>query len=360
MYSVKPGETIWSIADKFEMNPSVMIAANALAGLNAVYSGQRLIIPGFQGNFHREMVGFCEASPTFRSEGLPSTLTALCPCWAELNDNGNLSARIDVQLLEEARQKRKKVYIHVQSFDFDDKITDRVLEKSQHRHHLSRHLLNLLEEHHLTGVNLHVRNVSPHNRNYLTRLIQELAQSLGPEGFSVMVTVPAKTGDTGGTHWAHAYDYHAIGTVADHVVIEAYDFHWADGHPGPIAPSFWVKDVLDYALMEISAVKIILGLPCYGYDWIITGRKRAQYLSYQRVMELCERHRAEVFWEQDAETPYFNYFAAGEEHQVWFENQDSLLAKLLLAYKYHLGGVALWRLGEEDPAVWATLQKTTQ
>lgn len=361
MYSVKPGETIWSIAEKFEIHPGDMITANALMGLNAVYSGQRLIIPGFRGKFHREMVGFWEVGQNSGSAAvLPAVLTMLCPCWAELNDNGSISAKIDPQLLEEARQKRIKVYIHVQSFDFDGDITDRVLEKSQHRHQLIRQLLSLLEEHRLTGVNFHVKNVSSHNRDYLTRLIHEMAQSLGPEGFSVMVTVPAKTGDSGGNHWAHAYDYHAIGAVADHMIIEAYDFHWAEGHPGPIAPTFWVKDLLDYALMEISAEKIILGLPCYGYDWMITGRTRAQHLTYQRAMELCERHQAEMFWEQDAEAPYFYYFASGEEHQVWFENRESLLAKLLLVQKYHLGGVAFWSIGEEDPGIWDTLQKTTQ
>lgn len=334
--------------------------ANALVGLNAVYSGQSLIIPGFQGRFHRELIGFSEASLPPGNPGLPTALTMLCPCWVELSENGSISTKMDTQLLEEARQKQIKIYIHVQSFDFDGKATDRMLEKSQHRHHLIRHLLHLLEEHRLTGVNFHAKNVSSHNRDYLTRLIHELHQFLGPEGFSTIVTIPAKTGDSGGNHWAHAYDYHSIGSVADHVVIETYDFHWADGHPGPIAPTFWVKDVLDYALMEMAAEKIILGLPCYGYDWMITGQKRAQYLTHRQAMEICERHQAEIFWEQDAEAPYFYYFASGEEHQVWFENRDSLLAKLRLMRKYHLGGVAFWRIGEEDQEIWDILQKTTQ
>ena len=356
MYTVKPGETIWSIATKFDISPRVMITANELAGLKAVYSGQSLVIPGYRGKFQREVLAYCENGSSAK-EGLPDILTSVSPCWAEINANGSITVRIDQELLAKAKEKQIKVYIHLRSFDFDGAIIDRVLEKTQCRHQLVRNLNDLLEEYHLAGINFHVKNISPHNRDFLTRLVQECALTLRQEGFGVIVTLPPKTGDSLGSYWTHAYDYPDIGASADYVVIEAYDFHWAEGHPGPIAPVFWIKDVLDYALMEIAEEKIILGLPCYGYDWVLTGRNRAQLLTYARVMELQDRHNAKLIWDQDAETPYFYYFVAGEEHQVWFENQESLVTKIDLVKKYHLGGIAFWSLGYEDSGIWEYLKK---
>lgn len=362
LYTVKSGETIWSIAHKFDVNPGKMISANRLKGLGAVYSGQRLIIPDYRGKFKREVLAF-HCGPVQGSQPkLPSVLTSISPCWVEINPNGSINAKIDQDLLEEAREKHVKVYIHVQSFGDDGQITDAVLEKTQTRHHLIDHLQALLEEHRIAGLNLHLKNASCHNRDYLTLLVQELASFLRPRGVSVMVTLPAKTGDTtpadaGPANWMGAYDYHNIGRSADYLVIEAFDFHWPDGHAGPIAPIFWIKDVLDYALMEVAEEKIILGVPCYGYDWAVLQQRVAQLVTHQRAMEILARHQAELLWDEDAQSPYFNYFAAGEEHRVWFENCDSLLAKMEMVKKYHLGGIALANIGYGDPKIWNTLQK---
>lgn len=361
IYTVKSGETIWSIAHKFDVNPGKMITANKLKGLGAVYSGQSLIIPDYHGKFKREILAFC-CGPAGGGSKLPSVLTSLSPCWVEINANGSLSARIDPALLAEAREKRVKVYIHVRSFSDDGEIADQMLERTQARHQLISHLQALLEEYRVAGVNLHLKNISTHNRDYLTLLVQEIASFLRPRGLSTMVTLPAKTGDTNPieanpANWMGAYDYHNIGKSADYLVVEAYDFHWPDGHAGALAPIFWVKDVLDYALMEVAEEKIILAVPCYGYDWALSQQRMAQLITYQRAIELLIRNQAELLWDEDARSPYFNYFAAGEEHQVWFENCQSLTSKIEMVKKYHLGGLALTNLGYEDPNIWIRLQR---
>ena len=42
---------------------------------------------------------------------------------------------------------------------------------------------------------------------------------------------------------------------------------------------------------------------------------------------------------------------------MWFESTDSLKAKLKLVEKYGLGGIAIWRLGQEDAGYWDLIQK---
>ncbi len=43
---------------------------------------------------------------------------------------------------------------------------------------------------------------------------------------------------------------------------------------------------------------------------------------------------------------------SGNEHEVWFENAASIRAKLLAAQRLGIRGIALWRLGMEDPDIW--------
>jgi GH18 family chitinase len=53
------------------------------------------------------------------------------------------------------------------------------------------------------------------------------------------------------------------------------------------------------------------------------------------------------------QAPWFSYSAAGTSHTVWYENAQSVDAKLAIVDKYGLAGAAFWRLGHEDPAVWS-------
>ena len=52
-----------------------------------------------------------------------------------------------------------------------------------------------------------------------------------------------------------------------------------------VAPLPNVRQVVEYALTEIPASKIWLGVPLYGYDWplpFVQGRTKAQSISPRR------------------------------------------------------------------------------
>jgi spore germination protein YaaH len=46
-----------------------------------------------------------------------------------------------------------------------------------------------------------------------------------------------------------------------------------------------------------------------------------------------------------------------QEHVVWLEEAGSAAARLGIADRHAVGGVAAWRLGQEDPNVWAVLRR---
>ncbi|MBI3960075.1 MAG: LysM peptidoglycan-binding domain-containing protein [Chloroflexi bacterium] len=48
LYTVKEGDTLFSIALQFEISPNEIVAANTLADPNNVFVGQELLIPGYQ------------------------------------------------------------------------------------------------------------------------------------------------------------------------------------------------------------------------------------------------------------------------------------------------------------------------
>ena len=61
-----------------------------------------------------------------------------------------------------------------------------------------------------------------------------------------------------------------------------------------VAPLPNVRQVVEYALTEIPASKIWLGVPLYGYDWplpFVQGRTKAQSISPQEAVA-----RAATVW----------------------------------------------------------------
>ena len=51
--------------------------------------------------------------------------------------------------------------------------------------------------------------------------------------------------------------------------------------------------------------------------------------------------------------PWLTYIdGAGQAHEVWYANGASIAARLGLVRRYGLGGIAVWRLGGEDPGNW--------
>ena len=147
----------------------------------------------------------------------------------------------------------------------------------------------------------------------------------------------AKTTDVGYDQRNLAQDYAALGHSADRVVVMAYDWHWAFSAPGPIAPTWRVDDVLDYATSMVPPEKLALGVGLYGYDW--SGGQGRHPLARGG----SARHRAGATPGRDpvSGAPYLRYRADGVDHEVWYEDAESIAAKLKLADAYGVGRRAL-------------------
>ena len=125
-----------------------------------------------------------------------------------------------------------------------------------------------------------------------------------------------------------------------------------------VSPLDQVRRVVEYALTEIPANKIWLGIPNYGYDWLLSAPQgsRARSLSNPEAITLAARHYAAIRFDPRAQAPWFRYVdGQGQEHEVWFEDARSIRSKLALAAELELYGVGYWNLMRPFPQNWAVL-----
>lgn len=138
-----------------------------------------------------------------------------------------------------------------------------------------------------------------------------------------------------------------------------YEWGYSGGPARAVAPINLVENVIAYAVTRIPPSKILMGIPNYGYYWTlpyIQGNLAKSISNYDEVI-LALNNNQRINYDTEAETPYFNYIdQEGVEHEVWFEDARSILAKLDLVLKYNLSGVSYWTIDRKFPQNYLVLK----
>ncbi len=261
------------------------------------------------------------------------------------------------------------------------------------------------------GFDLDLEGIDAEDRDAYSAFVARLAEALHNQGKILTLAIPAKASDVR-TGWAGPYDYAALGKHADLILLMTYDYSWSSGPPGSIAPQDWVDRVAAYAVRQMPASKVLLGLAFYGYDWNTTLGGRARALLYPQAAALAQQYGAQIAIDQKSLSGTFTYAAKPDDpmppppqvpavqndiavrtpgpcpgvtpaptstprppttptpappapptstpvpiqhHIVWLEDATSAAVKLQIAARHGVAGVGAWRLGQEDPAVWEYL-----
>lgn len=242
---------------------------------------------------------------------------------------------------------------NIQGSNFNSSMAHRLLSNPSARSKAVNGILRILLEKGYQGVNIDFENVPSKDRIYVTAFFRELATALHAKNLLVTASLPAKTRDDFTSAHNGAFDYQRLASYLDQVMIMTYDEHYAGGSPGPVASYPWVEQVMRYTLRYFPANKIIMGIAAYGYDWGWSGKA----LNYKAIQNMIRSRKIIPKWDSKARVPYFTYSSWGVKHQVWYEDRYSTASKMQLVTKYGLRGVAVWRLGYEDPGVWNAIQK---
>ena len=286
--------------------------------------------------------------------------------WYSFDATGKVipTGKVDLKIKETAQKNGSKAYALVHNMNltgtvgFDANIAHRALSNPAIRANLVTNLVNLTTKDGWDGISVDVEKTPPGDRNNFSAFVAELGKALKAKDKVLNISIPAKFVDYPSDLWSGAYDYAAIGKAADQIILMTYDEHGLGTTQGPVASAGWVDRVIKFAVGKIPKEKIVMGLPVYSFDWGTNKPTMPDYLSYTQTVDRAKKHGVEILTDPSAKVPQFTYTANGVRHEVYFENIASLRAKMDSALKHKLHGVAIWRLGMEDPGIWDQLVKT--
>lgn len=370
IYTVKPGDTLWSIAARYNVPISRIIFLNNLTPPYLIFPNQTLIISTAEDeNIFKpaiETLGYYDprnvSDKTFIIDALGKYLTYLGIFDFPFIETGDVIGTIDEEILEAAKRENvlvMPVITNLAQGTFSSELGRAVLSDIEKRNNLINNILFLLRKYNLQGVIIDIENLYPEDRNIFTEFISELSQRLHNNNQILILNMPPKWEEWADRPWVGFFDYNTLGPLIDIAAIMTYEWGWREGPPRATTPLEFVRRSLDYAISNnIPANKILMGMTLYGYDWTLpdTPENLARAVVLPEVWDLGRRYNAGINFDYNVKQPYMDYITEeGISHRIWFVNALSHYYKYGLVDEYGLRGVFYWLLNQPLPATWYIL-----
>jgi spore germination protein len=242
-------------------------------------------------------------------------------------------------------------------------VINRLIAQPLARKKLITTLVQKAQKWHFDGWDLNFEGGLPEGKAAFVAFVRELGLALHQKHMRLSLTLQAV--DSIQAESQKVFDYHKLGQLAeiDRFKIMFYDhnFELSPNIPGPIAPIVWMRRSLDYLIYQqkLPAHKIQLGLHNHAWSWCRQAdgtyrQKSAQFQTWQELKPAL----LDLSWDTISQESWLNY--AQGRCKAYIGDARTLAKRLELVKTYHLAGVALWVLGNEDPKIYEALLAQTK
>ncbi|MEC0227097.1 glycoside hydrolase family 18 protein [Paenibacillus alba] len=368
-YWVHAGESLYMIAAKLGLDGQTLAEMNGVHLYQPLPIGFRLFIPPTprtqaEVNAYLEPRG-TDVAPTLiqsAKEAAPH-LTYLAPFSFRIQRDGTLHAPPLDDLRAITAQNSvtlMMVVTNLENDQFSAELGHIFLTDEAVQNRLLQTIQSTAKQLGFKDIHFDIEHLFPDDREAYNRFLRKAADQIHQEGYLMSTALAPKTSAAQAGQWYSAHDYKAHGQIADFVVIMTYEWGYSGGPPMAVSPIGPVRKVLEYAISEMPASKIMMGQNLYGYDWtlpFVKGGAFAKAVSPQAAIQIARKYHSQILYDYTAQAPHFNYWDEnGKEHTVWFEDARSIQAKFNLLKELGLRGISYWKLGLKFPQNWLLLE----
>lgn len=368
-YLVQPGDSLYSIGRRFGINYQTLARINGISATQPLTVGQRLYIPP-RPKIRAEINAYVEpiggrVTPELEQSARKAAphLTYLAPFSFQIQRDGTLKAPPLDNFPAIARANNATLMMVVTNLEegqFSGELGRIILTNEQVQNRLLNNIIATARQYNFRDIHFDMEFLPRELRENYNNFLRKAKARLSAEGLLMSTALAPKTSATQKGEWYEAHDYKAHGEIADFVVLMTYEWGFSGGPPMAVSPIGPVREVIEYALTEMPASKIMMGQNLYGYDWtlpFVPGGQYAKAVSPQRAIEIAEENNVPIRYDNKAQAPYFDYTdAQGKQHKVWFEDARSIQAKFNLVKELGLRGVSYWKLGLSFPQNWLLIE----
>lgn len=325
-----------------------MVDLHAMTPTSHTAPAERPLVAGFYTVFTKDD----ETAYRGLTRALPQ-LDWLMPTWLRMQGpEMTLATSVDAKVISLIRREKPDVSVlptlqNISGQQWDGPGLARALADSSIRRERIAQIVSFLTSQQFQGVTVDFEGVPEDAHGNLRRFLAELSLAMAPHHLRLVLAVPFDDDD---------WDYADYAKVVDFELLMAYDEHTeADRVPGSVAGMPWYDEILRRRMSELDPRHTIVAIGNYGYDWSVEHGTRP--VTFEETMIRAGQSGASIVLDKAVRNPHFTYRERdGTHHQVWFLDGATAYNQVRDADSYRPFAYGIWRIGSEDPSVWAVMK----
>jgi spore germination protein len=370
VYIVKDGDTLSDIAEAHGVTVMQLLQNNPrLINRQYIYPGEQLTISYNNNLGQLWTVGY--TYPFINEDILRMTLpylTYLLIFNYRISDEGELiGGDEDIAVIRTAELFGTVSTLVVTAFsqmgEISLEMVTEILTSQLLQDKLIDNLLRILKEKDYSGVNIGFQFISEANQQLYLDFLSKIVNSLHPEGYAVYLTINPGLTYIGEEVTFEKINYTNFSNMSDGILFLSYD--WGTTERPPIQVSIiTTKPLLDYIVSLVPLEKIRIALPTLGYDWQLPfeqGKTKANALNFDSALALAVDMNAVIQFDENTLSAYFEYTDINEQqHIVWFKDARSIDSSLKILQSYGINGVGIWNIMFYFAQLWLVINSQYQ
>ncbi|MBL4678684.1 MAG: glycosyltransferase [Mucilaginibacter sp.] len=266
-----------------------------------------------------------------------------------------LVATIDTGLINLNKKHKKQVLVTLSNYvnydnshgGYDVKDVERIFKSKKLRTAFINSMAGTLKRYNFHGINLDIEDLKNRNSKEVIAFEDDLYNIFHKQNLLVTQNV---------TPYDEEFDLKRLAKINDFLFIMAIDQHNDGSNPGDISHQHWVEEILDYVCGQIPSEKVMLTVAGGGYDW--PEGSVGTPIGYPQAVSQAKQNNKTIAYNPQSANSHYQYLGPDSlNHTVYFADAATNFNIIRMADDWATGGVALWRMGAEDPRLWTFFQK---
>lgn len=365
-YIVKQGDSVESIAATYNIPVMQLHRNNSFLSDRDIFPGETLIINynNDKGNISTFGFAYSYIDNNILNKTLPY-LTYLCVFGNQITDEAEIITISDEELIKNAKSFGVSPIMLLSSYiqqelNYVDS-TYNILADEKLSDKLINNIINLIISKGYLGLCITLEYLSSFNLIIYQNYIKKLYKSLKIKGLELYITIsPESLVISEGLFKKIDPD---IENYLDGIIFMNYkkDLN-IYSPPSPVTSINKLEEFLNVCVTIINEEKINIGCPVMGLDWelpYITNVSKLTILKYYTAIEIAQDKKSIIYFDDSSQTPYFTYdelsLRGSIQHIVWFVDANTINSLVNLIPEFNLNGSGIWNIMYFFAPLWAIL-----
>lgn len=368
VYTVQEGDTLSDIAAAHGITVIQLLRNNPfLSDREFIFPGETIIISyETKGSFLTNGFIYAYIEKETLKKTLPN-LSYLTVYNYRVSDHGDIDSYYDdEEIIQIAKEYSTIPLMMVTTLSLHGEanieVANKVLSDKAYQDQLIDKMIEIVKAKGYLGINLLFNFMNESNQTLYNNFTEKAANRIQGEGFLLFITFNINIPNTNEIAFNNV-DYTTISNFVNNIIFAQIVWGSNSGPPLPVNKISSLRNYINFAVETAPPNKVFLGVSVISYDWrlpYVPGETVANSLTTDSALILAQDTNSEIQFDDISMTPYFYNSTMGvdeaEQHIVWSIDARSINSLVQIISDYKLAGINIWNVMIYYAQLWLVLR----